>query len=63
MSLKGEASGRMKQAKGKAKEIAGSITGNTSRQLKGKVEKTMGKAQAKLNANDRKSARRASSAD
>jgi uncharacterized protein YjbJ (UPF0337 family) len=59
MSLKGEASGRMKQLKGKANDIAGSITGNTGRQMKGKAEKVIGKAQAKLNANDRKSAREA----
>lgn len=38
--------GRAKQAKGKAREIAGAVTGNTKEQVKGKIEKNVGKAQA-----------------
>jgi uncharacterized protein YjbJ (UPF0337 family) len=39
------AAGRIKQARGKANDVAGAVTGNTSRQIKGKIQKTVGKAQ------------------
>jgi uncharacterized protein YjbJ (UPF0337 family) len=38
--------GRVKQAEGKAKQIAGKAVGNKSLEEKGKVQKTLGKAQA-----------------
>ncbi len=40
--------GRIKQIKGKANDIAGAVTGNTSRQLKGKLQKAVGKAQVAM---------------
>lgn len=42
------AAGRIKQRRGKANDIAGAVTGNSGRQLKGKVQKAVGKVQAKL---------------
>lgn len=40
--------GRTKQRRGKVNDIAGAVTGNSGRQLKGKVQKVVGKVQAKL---------------
>ena len=40
--------GRAKQRRGMVNDIAGAVTGNTGRQLKGKVQKIVGKVQAKL---------------
>ncbi len=37
--------GKVKQAKGKANDIAGAITGNTGQQIKGKLQKAAGKVQ------------------
>tara|TARA_Y100001933_G_C18977703_1_gene555296 strand:+ start:1310 stop:1546 length:237 start_codon:yes stop_codon:yes gene_type:complete len=42
---KNQVKGRMKQAKGKAKEVFGRVTGNKSLKFKGKMTKTAGKAQ------------------
>lgn len=39
------AAGKMKQIRGKANDIAGAVTGNTARQLKGKVQQASGKVQ------------------
>lgn len=38
--------GRVKEAEGKAKQVAGKVVGNKSLEEKGKVQKTFGKAQA-----------------
>ena len=40
--------GKVKQAKGKANDVAGAVKGNTAQQIKGKVQKAVGKAQEKL---------------
>jgi len=40
--------GKVKQAKGKANEVAGAIKGDTVQELKGKVQKGVGKVQEKL---------------
>jgi uncharacterized protein YjbJ (UPF0337 family) len=40
--------GKIKQAKGKANDIAGAVKGDTAQQLKGKVQKAVGKVQEKL---------------
>jgi uncharacterized protein YjbJ (UPF0337 family) len=45
---KDQSAGRVKEAKGTIKELAGKVTGNGSLELRGKVEKTLGKAQAKF---------------
>jgi uncharacterized protein YjbJ (UPF0337 family) len=41
-------SGRIKQIKGKANEIAGAVTGNTGRQIKGKLQHAVGTAQVAI---------------
>jgi uncharacterized protein YjbJ (UPF0337 family) len=40
--------GRIKQIKGKANDIAGAVTGNTSRQAKGKLQQAVGKVQVAI---------------
>ena len=42
------AAGKIKQAKGKANDIIGAVTGNTSRQIKGKAQKAIGKVQEEI---------------
>jgi len=42
-------SGLGNQVKGKANEVAGAVRGDTGQELKGKVQKNVGKAQQKLN--------------
>ena len=42
------AAGRTKQVKGKANDVIGAIKGDSSQQAKGKVQKAVGKVQAKL---------------
>jgi uncharacterized protein YjbJ (UPF0337 family) len=37
------------QVKGKANEVVGAVRGDTGQELKGKVQKNVGKAQQKLN--------------
>ena len=37
--------GKIKQIKGKANDTIGAITGNTTQQVKGKVQKAVGKLQ------------------
>jgi uncharacterized protein YjbJ (UPF0337 family) len=45
---KDQVKGRVREAEGKIKEVAGKIVGNESMELKGKVQKTLGQAQAKF---------------
>ena len=45
---KDQVEGRVKEAKGKIKEVAGSLVGNETMEAKGKIQKTLGKAQAKF---------------
>ncbi len=42
------AAGKVKQAKGKANDIAGAVKGDTAQQIKGKVQQAAGKVQEKL---------------
>ena len=44
---KDQVEGRVNEAKGKIKEAAGDLVGNDKLKAKGKVQKTLGKAQAK----------------
>ncbi len=44
---KDQVKGRVKEAKGKAKEVTGKLAGNEKLEAKGKVQKIVGKAQAK----------------
>ena len=39
------AAGKIKQAKGKANDIAGAVKGDTAQQIKGKAQKVVGKIQ------------------
>lgn len=43
---KDQAKGRIEEAKGKAKEVAGNLVGNDELELKGKIQKSGGKIQA-----------------
>lgn len=43
---KDQVKGRVQEAKGAVKEVAGKLVGNEKLEVKGKVEKTLGKAQA-----------------
>ena len=45
---KDQIKGRIKEAKGKIKEVAGHMVGNESLEAKGKTQKLMGEAQAKF---------------
>jgi uncharacterized protein YjbJ (UPF0337 family) len=45
---KDQVKGRVKEAEGKIKEMAGKLVGNESLEAKGKIEKTLGHAQAKF---------------
>ncbi len=44
---KDQVKGRVKEAEGKIKEVAGALVGNEKMEAKGKVKKNLGKAQAK----------------
>lgn len=44
---KDQTEGRVKQAEGKIKEVAGKLVGNDTLEAKGKIERVLGKAQAK----------------
>ena len=43
---KDQTAGRIKEAKGKVKEVVGNLVGNDKLELKGKIQNTRGKAQA-----------------
>jgi uncharacterized protein YjbJ (UPF0337 family) len=45
MGLEDRIAGKVKQAKGKGNDVAGAAKGDTSQQLKGKVQKAVGKVQ------------------
>lgn len=45
---KDQVKGRVTEAKGKIKEVAGKLAGNPTLEAKGKVQKIAGKAQAKF---------------
>jgi len=44
---KDQVKGRVKEAEGMIKEVAGKLVGNETLEAKGKIQKTLGKAQAK----------------
>jgi uncharacterized protein YjbJ (UPF0337 family) len=45
---KDQIKGRAREAKGKLKEVTGNLVGNEKLQTKGKIEKNLGKVQAKI---------------
>jgi uncharacterized protein YjbJ (UPF0337 family) len=48
------AAGKAKQLKGKVNDIVGAVKGDTSQQVKGKIQKGVGKAQEALGKNARR---------
>ena len=48
MASEDKIAGKVKQAKGKANDVAGAVKGDTGQQIKGKVQKAVGKVQEKL---------------
>ena len=53
MAREDVAAGKMKQIRGKAKDVIGALKGDTSQQIRGKAEKAVGKVQEKLGKADR----------
>ncbi len=45
---KDQVKGRVKEAEGKIKEVTGKLVGNETLEAKGKVQRVLGKAQAKF---------------
>jgi uncharacterized protein YjbJ (UPF0337 family) len=45
---KDQVKGRVKEAQGKIKEVAGKLVGNEEMEAEGKVQKVLGEAQAKF---------------
>jgi uncharacterized protein YjbJ (UPF0337 family) len=45
---KDQIKGRVKEAEGKIKEVAGKLVGNETLEAKGKIQKVLGEAQAKF---------------
>jgi uncharacterized protein YjbJ (UPF0337 family) len=45
---KDQVTGRVKESEGKIKEAAGNLVGNERLEAKGKIQKTLGEAQAKF---------------
>jgi uncharacterized protein YjbJ (UPF0337 family) len=48
MAREDVAAGKMKQFRGKANDVIGAMKGDSGKQLKGKMQKGVGKAQSKL---------------
>ena len=51
------AAGRAKQVRGKTNDIVGAVTGNTGRQMKGKLQKAAGKLQSAIGRGSRRGAK------
>ena len=48
MAREDVAAGKMKQVRGKANDVIGAMKGDSGRQLKGKMQKGVGKVQEKI---------------
>jgi uncharacterized protein YjbJ (UPF0337 family) len=59
MAMEDRIGGKMKQARGKGNEVMGAIKGDTSQQIKGKVQKAAGKVQDAIGKADNKAQRNA----
>jgi len=60
MALEDRVGGKIKQVKGKANDTMGALKGDTSQQIKGKIQKGVGKVQSaigKADDNARRNAR------
>jgi uncharacterized protein YjbJ (UPF0337 family) len=53
MASEDRMAGKVKQAKGKMNEVAGAARGNTGQEIKGKIQKGIGKLQSKMGKNDK----------
>ena len=63
MAMEDRIGGKMKQAKGKGNDTMGALKGDTSQQIKGKVQKAVGKVQDAIGKADNKAQRRARNPD
>lgn len=54
MAREDQLAGKVKQLKGKGNDTLGALKGDTSQQVKGKVQKAVGKVQEKLGKNTSK---------
>jgi uncharacterized protein YjbJ (UPF0337 family) len=54
MASEDVAAGKVKQVKGKANDVAGAVKGDTTQQIKGKVQSAVGKVQEALGKADKK---------
>ena len=63
MAMEDRIGGKMKQARGKGNDTMGALKGDTSQQIKGKVQKAVGKVQDAIGKADNKAQRRARNPD
>ncbi len=63
MALEDRIGGKMKQARGKGNDTMGALKGDTSQQIKGKVQKAVGKVQDAFGKADNKAQRKARNPD
>ena len=59
MATEDTVGGKMKQLRGKANDVMGAAKGDTSQQIKGKVQKAVGKVQEAVGKADSKAQRNA----
>ena len=57
MAMEDRVGGKIKQAKGKGNDVMGAAKGDTSQQIKGKVQKAVGKVQSAIGKADSKAQR------
>lgn len=63
MAMEDRIGGKMKQARGKGNDTMGALKGDTSQQIKGKVQKAVGKVQDAIGKADNKARRNARNPD
>ena len=63
MAMEDRIGGKTKQVKGKGNDTMGALKGDTSQQIKGKVQKAVGKVQDAVGKADNKAQRRARNPD
>ena len=59
MAMEDRIGGKMKQVKGKGNDTMGALKGDTSQQIKGKIQKAVGKVQDAIGKADNKARRAA----
>ena len=59
MAMEDRIGGKMKQARGKGNDVMGALKGDTSQQIKGKVQKAVGKVQSAIGKADDRARRNA----